>query len=129
MRILLVEDERRLSNVVKKGLAEEGFAVDTAYDGEEGQYLAESENYDLIILDIMLPKQDGWQVLQQLLPLALQLCSALHYLAAERVVHLDVKPSNVIMGSSPRLIDFSIARMSLATLVNDRGEVGPSEKP
>ena len=51
MRILLVEDEQRLSNVIKKGLIEDGFAVDAAYDGEEGQYLAESEEYDLIILD------------------------------------------------------------------------------
>lgn len=59
MRILLVEDERRLANVVKKGLTEEGFAVDVAYDGEEGQYLAQSEEYDLIILDITLPKVDG----------------------------------------------------------------------
>ncbi len=66
MRILLVEDERRLSNVVKKGLTEEGFAVDTAFDGEEGQYLAESENYDLIILDIMLPKVDGLTVCKEL---------------------------------------------------------------
>ncbi len=59
MRILLVEDERRLSNVIKKGLEEDGFAVDTAFDGEEGQYLAESESYDLIILDVMLPEADG----------------------------------------------------------------------
>jgi two-component system, OmpR family, copper resistance phosphate regulon response regulator CusR len=66
MRILLVEDERRLSNVVKRGLAEEGFAVDTAFDGEEGQYLAESENYDLIILDIMLPKVDGLTACKEL---------------------------------------------------------------
>ncbi len=66
MRILLVEDERRLSNVVKKGLTEEGFAVDTAYDGEEGQYLAESESYDLIILDIMLPKVDGLMLCKEL---------------------------------------------------------------
>lgn len=66
MRILLVEDERRLSTVVKKGLTEEGFAVDTAFDGEEGQYLAESENYDLIILDIMLPKVDGLTLCKEL---------------------------------------------------------------
>src|SRR4030065_2232419 len=59
MRILLVEDEQRLSNIIKKGLLEEGYAVDVAYDGVEGQYLAESEEYDLIILDIMLPKIDG----------------------------------------------------------------------
>jgi DNA-binding response OmpR family regulator len=59
MRLLLVEDELRLSNTIKKGLTEDGFAVDTAFDGEEGQYLAENENYDLIILDVMLPKVDG----------------------------------------------------------------------
>ena len=47
---------------------------------------------------------------EQLLPLALNLCSVLHYLACERVVHLDVKPSNIIMGGEPRLIDLSIAR-------------------
>jgi DNA-binding response OmpR family regulator len=66
MRILLVEDELRLSNVIKKGLMEEGFAVDTAFDGEEGQYLAESEDYDLIILDIMLPKKDGLAICRDL---------------------------------------------------------------
>lgn len=62
MRVLIIEDERRLSNVVKKGLVEEGFAVDQAFDGEEGQYLAEGEAYDLIILDVMLPKIDGLTV-------------------------------------------------------------------
>lgn len=66
MRILLVEDERRLANVVKKGLIEEGFAVDIAYEGEEGKYLAESEDYDLIILDITLPKVDGITICRQL---------------------------------------------------------------
>jgi serine/threonine protein kinase len=48
--------------------------------------------------------------MEQLLPLGLELCSALHYLSTERVVHLDVKPSNIIMGAPPRLIDLSIAR-------------------
>lgn len=66
MRILLLEDERRLANIIKKGLIEEGFAVDTAYDGEEGQYLAESESYDLIILDVMLPKVDGLTICKEL---------------------------------------------------------------
>jgi serine/threonine-protein kinase len=47
---------------------------------------------------------------EQLVPLALQLCAAIHYLARERVVHLDVKPSNIIMGGPPRLIDLSVAR-------------------
>ena len=57
-----------------------------------------------------LLRRHGPLPLEQLLPLILQLCSALHYLAGERVVHLDVKPSNVIMGTTPRLIDLSIAR-------------------
>ena len=66
MRILIIEDERRLSNVVKKGLVEEGFAVDQAFDGEEGLYPAESESYDLIMLDLMLPKVDGLKVCHEL---------------------------------------------------------------
>lgn len=66
MRILLIEDERRLANVVKKGLMEDGFAVDVVYDGEEGKYLAESEDYDLIILDITLPKVDGITICKEL---------------------------------------------------------------
>lgn len=66
MRILIVEDERRLSNIIKKGFVEDGFAVDQAFDGEEGQYLAESEQYDLIVLDIMLPKIDGIEVCKYL---------------------------------------------------------------
>jgi len=66
MRILIVEDERRLSNIIKKGFVEDGFAVDQAYDGEEGQYLAEGEQYDLIVLDIMLPKKDGLQLCKEL---------------------------------------------------------------
>ncbi len=66
MRILLIEDEKRLSEVIKRGLVEENFAVDQAFDGEEGLYLAQSETYDVIILDINLPKKDGIRVCQEL---------------------------------------------------------------
>lgn len=66
MRILIIEDERRLSNIVKKGLVEDGFATDQAFDGEEGLYLAEAESYDLIILDVMLPKINGLDVCRSL---------------------------------------------------------------
>lgn len=66
MRILIVEDERRLNDIIKKGFIEDGFAVDAVYDGEEGQYLAESEDYDLIVLDLMLPKIDGIEVCKNL---------------------------------------------------------------
>lgn len=66
MRILIVEDERRLSGVIKKGLIEDGFAVDQAFDGEEGLFLGESETYDLIILDLTIPKIEGMEVCLQL---------------------------------------------------------------
>ncbi len=66
MRVLVIEDERRLSMVIKKGFIEDGFAVDQAFDGEDGLYLAESEQYDLIVLDIMLPKVDGLTVCKKL---------------------------------------------------------------
>lgn len=66
MRILIVEDEHRLSNIIKKGLGEDGFAVDQAFDGEEGLYLAESEEYNLVLLDLMLPKLDGLELCRRL---------------------------------------------------------------
>ncbi len=66
MRVLVVDDDRRLCNVVRRGLVEETYAVDVAYDGEEGEYMAEVNPYDLIILDIMMPKKDGIQVCEEL---------------------------------------------------------------
>jgi len=66
MRILVIDDDRRLCGIVKRGLLEEAYAVDVAYDGEEGEYMAEINPYDLIILDIMMPKKDGIQVCREL---------------------------------------------------------------
>lgn len=66
MRILIVEDEKALANNLRRGLSEEGYSADVAYDGEEGGFMAETEPYDLIILDIMLPKKDGITVLKNL---------------------------------------------------------------
>ncbi|MGQ9546244.1 MAG: two-component system response regulator RppA [Dehalococcoidia bacterium] len=66
MRILLVDDDQQLCATVKRGLLEEAYAVDLAYDGEEAEYLAEVNPYDLIILDIMLPKKDGIEVCREL---------------------------------------------------------------
>lgn len=66
MRILVVEDEKKVSSFIKKGLEEEGYAVDVANDGEEGLYMALDRVHDLIILDIQLPKMDGLAVLQEL---------------------------------------------------------------
>jgi len=66
MRVLIVEDSRRLAGIVKRGLLEEGYAVDNAYDGEEAEYMAETTPFDVIILDIMLPKKDGLAVCRDL---------------------------------------------------------------
>ncbi len=66
MRILVVEDEKKVASFIKRGLAEEGYAVDVAPDGEEGVGMALDGVHDLIILDIHLPKMDGLGVLQEL---------------------------------------------------------------
>jgi len=66
MRILVVEDEPDLLRGLTQALREEGYAVDTAPDGEEGLYKAQSWDYDALVLDIMLPKLDGWELLKRL---------------------------------------------------------------
>ena len=66
MRILVVEDEKKVARFIKKGLEEEYYAVDIAYDGENGLDLAQINEYDLILLDIMLPKLDGMEVLRRI---------------------------------------------------------------
>ncbi|MFM0221128.1 heavy metal response regulator transcription factor IrlR [Paraburkholderia dipogonis] len=66
MRILLVEDEPKTGAYLRKGLSEAGYVVDWAEDGVTGQHQAETEDYDLLILDVMLPGQDGWTLLQNL---------------------------------------------------------------
>jgi len=66
MRILVIEDNHRLSSSLAANLAHEGYSVDAAYDGQEGQDLAELTPYDLIILDILLPEKDGLQVCRDL---------------------------------------------------------------
>ena len=65
MRVLLIEDHKPMLRAIKQGLEEEGFAVDVAADGEEGDYKARSSNYYVIILDLMLPKIDGLTLLQK----------------------------------------------------------------
>ena len=66
MKLLVVEDEVKAGQYLQKGLTESGFTVDLCYDGVDGLYHATSQPYDLIVLDIMLPKLNGWQVLQTL---------------------------------------------------------------
>lgn len=64
--MLLVDDERRLTDVLASGLANEGFAVDVAHDGRDGLWLATENAYDVIVLDVMLPRQSGYAVCREL---------------------------------------------------------------
>ncbi|WP_395694715.1 response regulator, partial [Piscinibacter sp.] len=66
MRILIVEDEPKTAAYVRRGLTEQSYAVDVAHDGIEGLHLATSGDYDLVLLDVMLPGADGWSVLRAL---------------------------------------------------------------
>src|ERR1700757_74690 len=66
MRILIVEDEPKMGDYLRKGLTESGYVVDLARTGREGLFLAGEESHDLIVLDVMLPGMNGWQVIQEL---------------------------------------------------------------
>ena len=66
MRILVIEDEEKVADFIKKGLVEESYAVDTAGNGKDGLFMAESNDYDLIVLDILLPQFDGFQICSRL---------------------------------------------------------------
>ena len=65
MRILVVEDDTNLNRQIKEALIENGYAVDVAFDGEEGHYLGDTEPYDAVVLDIGLPQMDGLSVLEE----------------------------------------------------------------
>ncbi|MGI5285111.1 response regulator transcription factor [Nonomuraea polychroma] len=66
MRVLLVEDEERLADLIKGGLAGEGFAVDVAHDGRDGLWMATENTYDVIVLDVMVPRMNGYTICSRL---------------------------------------------------------------
>lgn len=66
MKLLVVEDEKKVASFIKRGLEEEGFTVELAQDGEEGLQMIEAGTYDLILMDLMLPKMDGLQVIREM---------------------------------------------------------------
>jgi len=66
VRILVIEDEKKVARFIQRGLQEEMYTVDVAHDGERGEFLASTEDYDAIVLDILLPKRDGLTVLRNL---------------------------------------------------------------
>ena len=66
MRVLIVEDEKKVAHFIQQGLEEERYTVDAAYDGEEGERMALNGNYDLLVLDVMLPKKSGLEITRSL---------------------------------------------------------------
>jgi heavy metal response regulator len=66
MRILVIEDEKKIADFIRRGLKEEGYSVDTAYEGQTGLFLAKTNDYDVILLDIMIPKVDGLTLCKRL---------------------------------------------------------------
>jgi two-component system copper resistance phosphate regulon response regulator CusR len=89
MKILIVEDERKTTAYLKRGLEENGFAVDIADNGEDGAYLAGTGSHDLIILDVMLPVRDGWSIVADLRRLGV--ATPVLFLTARDAVHDRVK--------------------------------------
>src|SRR5713226_9874139 len=89
MKILIVEDERKTTAYLKRGLEENGFAVDIADNGEDGAHLAGTGSHDLIILDVMLPVRDGWSILADLR--RREIATPVLFLTARDAVHDRVK--------------------------------------
>jgi two-component system copper resistance phosphate regulon response regulator CusR len=89
MKILIIEDEVKTAKFLKKGLSEAGYVIDTASDGLEGLHLAQEIDFDLVILDVMLPVLDGWQVLARLREASRQ--SLVLMLTARDTVHERVR--------------------------------------
>ena len=66
MKILIIEDDKEINEALREGLEDESYAVDSCFDGEDGYHTAMAEEYDLIILDVMLPSMNGFEVCQKL---------------------------------------------------------------
>lgn len=113
MRILVVEDEKRLANFIKNGLEEQKYSVDVANDGENAEYLAMTNEYDLIILDILLPKKNGWEVCESLrnadVDIPIIMLSALNEVS-DRIKGLDRGADDYI--SKPFVIAELVARVN-----------------
>jgi len=89
LKVLIVEDERKTAAYLKRGLEENGFVADVADNGEDGAHVAQAGCYDLIILDVMLPGQDGWSVIAGLR--RRQIATPVLFLSARDAVHDRVR--------------------------------------
>ena len=122
MKILIVEDEPKTGKFLKKGLTEAGFVADIAADGRDGLHLALTENYDLVVLDVMLPGIDGWGVLREMRRAERQ-CPVLFLTARDQV---DDRVKGLELGADDYLVKpfaFSELLARVRTLLR-RGSIG-----
>ncbi len=124
MKILVVEDEPKTASYLHKGLSESGFIVDLASRGDEGLHLARTGQYDLLILDVMLPQQDGWSVLTALR--AADLHTPVIFLTARDAVHDRVK--GLDLGADDYLVK-PFAFSELLARVRSLLRRGPARQP
>lgn len=123
MKILVIEDEKKVGAFIKKGLEEESYSVELAYDGDKGEELAVAQNFDLIILDILMPKKDGLTVLKDLR--ARQVSTPVLMITAKGSV--DDKVKGLDSGADDYLVKpFAIAE--LLARVRSLLRRGPAEK-
>jgi heavy metal response regulator len=125
MRLLVVEDEKKVASFIKQGLEEEGYAVDVAQDGEEGLAMALDRVHDLIILDIGLPKKDGLQVLHELQKQSIPtpvLLLTVRATIEDKVIGLDSGADDYL--AKPFAFQELVARVR--ALLRRRSDIGPS---
>jgi heavy metal response regulator len=125
MRILVVEDEKKVAGFIKQGLEEEGYVIDIAQDGEEGLLMALDRVHDLIILDIGLPKKDGLQVLQELQRksvLTPVLLLTVRATIEDKVIGLDSGADDYL----PKPFAFEELVARVRALLRRRPDIGPS---
>jgi two-component system copper resistance phosphate regulon response regulator CusR len=124
MRVLIVEDEPKIAGFLRKGLAENGFVVDVASQGDDGWHLARTVAYDLVILDVMLPNLDGWAILTALRQEGKQ--TPVLYLTARDSVHDRVK--GLELGADDYLVK-PFAFSELLARVRSILRRGPARQP
>jgi two-component system copper resistance phosphate regulon response regulator CusR len=124
VKILVVEDEAKAAAYLRKGLTENGFVVDVASQGDEGLRRASSGDYDVIILDVMLPGRDGWSVLKELRQAGKQ--TPVLFLTARDAVHYRVK--GLELGADDYLVK-PYAFSELLARVRSILRRGPSRQP
>ena len=126
MRVLIVEDDVRISNFVAKGLRENSYAVDLAADGEEALYEASTNDYDVIILDVMIPKKDGFAVCGELRSSGLK--TPILMLTARDAI--DDRISGLDCGADDYLVkpfDFKELLARLRALLRRNGDFRPAK--